>query len=325
MEEKTILVTGIGGNVGQGIIKNIRSLDRQFRIIGTNTLPMSSGNHMVNKFYEVPYAIDESNFLNSIRDIIEKEKVDLIIPSTDYEMFVLSNSILENVLIASSGKNASSIYLDKYDSFLHHQLFDIPFASSSLPSNYTGEYQNAIAKPRKGRGARGLIFDFKNEVKLDDEEYLIQELHQGREITIAVYVSYITNKLHGFIALERELANGATAYCKVVTEFDEEINLMLDKIVSSIDVKGSFNVQCIFSETLKKLVPFEINCRISGTNSIRSSFGFNDVAYMVNELLFRSPLKKIELIKGSAYRMLSDVIYLSNDLKGNMDDNFKLF
>ena len=122
MEEKTILVTGIGGNVGQGIIKNIRSLDYQFRIIGTNTLSMSSGNYLVNEFYEVPYSFDETNFLSSIRQIVENEKVDLIIPSTDYEMFVLSNSLFENVTIASSGKKASSIYLDKYDSFLHHQL-----------------------------------------------------------------------------------------------------------------------------------------------------------------------------------------------------------
>ena len=325
MEEKTILVTGIGGNVGQGIIKNIRSLDYQFRIVGTNTLSMSSGNYLVDEFYQVPYSFDESNFLSSIRHIVEKEKVDLIIPSTDYEMFVLSNAVFENVTIATSGKKASSIYLDKYDSFLNHQLFDIPFAKSTLPSSYKGEYVNAIAKPRKGRGSRGLIFDFKNDVKLDDDEYLIQEMHKGREITIAVYVSYLTNKLHGFIAMERELANGATSYCKVVTEFDDEIRQMITKIVSSIDVKGSFNIQCIFSDSLNQLVPFEINCRISGTNSIRSSFGFNDASYIIDELLFLKPLNNIEIIQGSAYRALSDVIYLSHDLKGNNNDNFKLF
>ena len=325
MEEKTILVTGIGGNVGQGIIKNLRSLDYKFRIIGTNISSMSSGNYLVDAFYQVPFSFDESDFLTSIRSIIEKEKIDLIIPSTDNEMFVLSNEVFDNVLIASSGKQASSIYLDKYDSFLHHQSKDIPFAISFLPSFYDGQFQKAIAKPRKGRGSRGLFFDFKNDVKLNDEEYLIQELHEGREITIAVYVSYLTNEKHGFIAMERKLENGATVYCKVVTEFDNEINEMIDKVVSNSDIKGSFNIQCIYSEKIKKLIPFEINCRISGTNSIRSSFGFNDVGYIVDELIYNKPLSNIHILEGSAYRTLSDIIYLTNDIQGNIKDDFKLF
>jgi len=188
-----------------------------------------------------------------------------------------------------------------------------------------GDYNKAIAKPRKGRGSRGLFFDFKNDIELSDEEYLIQELHEGREITIAVYVSYLNKKTHGFIAMERELENGATVYCKVVTGFNDEINKIIDKIVINSDIVGSFNIQCIYSEKIKELIPFEINCRISGTNSIRSSFGFNDVEYIVEELLFNNPLKKIEIQEGSAYRTLSDIIYLSNDINGNNKDNFKLF
>ena len=38
MEKRTVLVTGIGGNVGQGILRNIRSLNLPIRLIGTDII-----------------------------------------------------------------------------------------------------------------------------------------------------------------------------------------------------------------------------------------------------------------------------------------------
>ncbi|RYG27842.1 MAG: hypothetical protein EOO01_40730, partial [Chitinophagaceae bacterium] len=89
MEEKTVLVTGTGGNVGQGVLRNIRSLARNIRIIGTDISGFTAGNHLCDATYAVPYSY-AGDYIQVISDIATKEKVDLIIPTTDYEIYYLS-------------------------------------------------------------------------------------------------------------------------------------------------------------------------------------------------------------------------------------------
>ncbi len=49
-----ILVTGIGGNVGQGILRNIRALKLKSILIGTNISSFSPGNHLADKVFVTP-------------------------------------------------------------------------------------------------------------------------------------------------------------------------------------------------------------------------------------------------------------------------------
>src|SRR6187551_3122438 len=97
-----ILVTGIGGVVGQGILRNIKDFDPGIRIIGTNVNPVSSGNYMCDAVYTVPYAYDD-NYISAVGMICEKEKIDLIIPSTDYESYYLAlNKAAFSCVVATS-------------------------------------------------------------------------------------------------------------------------------------------------------------------------------------------------------------------------------
>ena len=325
MERKTILVTGIGGNVGQGIIRNIIASEYPVKIIGTNISVLSAGNHLVDLFYEVPYGYD-NEYIPLLKKISEKEKVDLIIPSTDYETYFLSKNQNEfSCKIACSGTNSTEIYLDKFVSWQMHEKHNIPFAKSVLPSDYKSQFNKAIAKPRKGRGSKGLIFNYTNDPLLKDEEYLIQELHEGTEITTAVYRSFIDDEILGLISMERSLENGATTYCKVISDYDEKILEIAKGMTKAFDLKGSFNIQSIITKK-SEIIPFEINCRISGTNSIRSSFGFKDVQYTIEELLWGIKPEKPEIIPGIAFRYLSDIIYPNpKEIKGINKDNIIKF
>jgi carbamoyl-phosphate synthase large subunit len=327
LESKTVLVTGIGGNVGQGIIRNILDTNFPIKIIGTNISKLSAGNHWVDSFYIVPYGY-AGNYIKEIKKIIEKEKIDLIIPSTDFETYTLSQNEKQlTCKISCSGKNATSIYLDKYDTWLHHSKYSIPFSQSSLPSEYSSQFEQNIAKPRQGRGSKGLVFNIQDTSSLRDKEYLIQNLEQGIEITTAVYRSYINKEILGFISMERSLENGATTYCRVTKEHDSQIEKIAQKMILHSDLRGSFNIQSIVNKK-NQVIPFEINCRISGTNSIRSGFGFKDVKYTLEELLWARNPEKINTSNGIAFRYLHDVIYphgIDENLKGNQTDNFKEF
>ncbi|MCX6296970.1 MAG: hypothetical protein NTX97_13090 [Bacteroidetes bacterium] len=324
MAAKKVLVTGIGGNVGQGIIRNIRSMPYEISVVGTNIIDFSSGNYLCDVFYKVPYAYD-TNYISEIIDIVKKEKIDLIIPSTDYEIYYLSvNASSIPCKIAASLMDATKIYLDKYESWLHHQKYEIPFATSCEPSHYKNEFKKCIVKPKKGRGSRGLHIDPADFSLFSDEEYMVQEMHVGEEITTAFYVTQ-TNKLHGCITLVRSLENGTTSLCKVSSKYDHLILPILEKMIEHAPIIGSANLQSIATAD-GRVIPFEVNCRISGTNSIRSNFGFKDVQYTIQEFLFNEAPDVPIVRPGVAVRVLLDVIYPDQtdytDLKDNSVKNY---
>jgi carbamoyl-phosphate synthase large subunit len=323
-KNKCILVTGIGGNVGQGIIRIIRKEFPEIKIVGTNVTGFSPGNHLVDKFYFVPFGY-ETNFIEVVENIVLKENVNLIVPSTDYETFFLTKSKSSiTCLIASSHLDATKIYLDKYLSYKFHYKNNIPFAETVLPSEFSNQFDKAIAKPREGRGSKGIFKNIVSNEGFKDEVYIIQRFYEGIEITTGVYVSYITGELCGMITFERSLENGATTYCKVIYDYNDALLSTIQKILTKLEIRGSFNIQSIVTES-GEVVPFEVNCRISGTNSIRHHFGFCDVKNTVDELIFGKCAQQMNPTSGFAYRMLTDIIYNTDDVKGNKEDNFIKF
>jgi carbamoyl-phosphate synthase large subunit len=255
----------------------------------------------------VPYAYDD-NYLSAIQKIVGEEQIDLIIPSTDYEVYYLalySESIACSIAVSDIA--TAELYLDKYKTFLAHQELGIPFADSYEPSKYKGEFSEIIVKPKKGRGSRGISINPASLNGFSDRDYMVQELHKGMEVTTAFYVSK-SNELHGQITMSRTLENGATNFCKVVSHLNKDIEGILTQIITQIKIKGSANLQSIVTAD-NRIIPFEMNCRISGTNSIRSNFGFEDVKYTLEEYLYDLPLSKPHIIDGIAVRILMDVIY----------------
>jgi carbamoyl-phosphate synthase large subunit len=323
MEKKTVIVTGIGGNVGQGILRNLIASGFPLTLIGTNITALSAGNHWVDGFHIVPYG-DDPAYLPRIIDIIRAENADLIIPSTDSEAYELSRVAGRlGCNLATSPAPATETYLDKWLSHVAHKEHGIPFADTVLPSAYRGDYARAIAKPRKGRGSKGILRDVQDVSGLNDTEYVVQEQIAGKEITTAVYCSYISGVLKGTITMERSLENGATTYTKVTRLHDKMMEGMARQMIDVFGLRGSFNIQSIVKPD-GEIVPFEVNCRISGTNSIRQGFGFKDVIYTAQELLYGIEPQSPEITEGVAYRYLADVIYATgpdaDSLLGNRTD-----
>jgi carbamoyl-phosphate synthase large subunit len=319
MATKNVLVTGIGGNVGQGIIRNIKALPYAIKVIGCNVLDFSAGNYMCDAFYKVPYAVDDA-YISTIVGIVKQENIDLIIPSTDYEVYQLAaNKAVIPCSIAVSNVEASRIYLDKYETWLHHKKHNIEFAESIKPSVYNKNFKECIVKPKKGRGSRGLHFNPADFSCFSDDEYMVQELHRGDEITTAFYVTQ-KKKLHGFVTMSRTLQNGTTNFCKVISDHDSLIAPILEKMIQHSEIIGSANLQSIATED-GRVIPFEVNCRISGTNSIRSNFGFKDVQYTLQEFLYNEAPDIPIVTPGIAVRVLLDVIYPDQRDVESLKDN----
>ena len=161
MASKNILVTGIGGNVGQGILRNLLNSKYNLRLIGTNVDKISTGNHLCDAVYELPFAYDPG-YINEMKGVCDAENVDLIIPSTDFESHYLSKHPNSLPKIAVCPSETVATFIDKLETFRYLANFNIPFAKSCLPSEYNFDYKECIAKPRKGRGSRGLVFNPKS-------------------------------------------------------------------------------------------------------------------------------------------------------------------
>ncbi|MCG2611262.1 ATP-grasp domain-containing protein [Flavobacterium sp. SM15] len=310
MERKTVLITGIGGNVGQGILRNIQSLQWPIRVVGCDIAAYTSGNYLCDATYQVPYSYQE-NYISVVNDIIKKEKIDLVIPSTDYEVYYLA---LNSEKLAAPAVTCDALmaktFLDKYATYKCFSENGISFSKSWLPEEFDFSVKQYIAKPREGRGSRGILINPENVKSLGDD-YLIQELHQGIEITTAIYVNR-QGLIHGIFSMERKLENGTTSQTIVNDKFNAEFLKIAQQIVDLGGIRGSINLQSIVDEH-GRISPFEVNGRISGTNSIRHCFGFQDVKYVIQEYLYNQQPDKPVTIKGVASRILLDVIYTNAD------------
>lgn len=320
---RSILVTGVGGVVGQGILRNIHAMNIHTPIIGTNTQPVSAGNYLCDYLYQVPYAYEE-NYVTSIEEIVQKHGIGLIIPSTDYESHYLAlHRSSFSCKVASSPPEVTGFCLDKYRNFQIFAESGLPFARTFLPSEYGGEFVSTIVKPREGRGSRDVYVNPLSPKDFTDD-YVVQEYLVGPELTIAFYVLQ-TGDLHGFITMERELEQGNTSRCEVVFQYNNAVREIIQQAVLKFPFRGSCNIQA--RVTSKGIIPFEINCRISGTNSVRAQLGFNDVAYTVEELFFNRQPPLPQVRKGCAIRVIHDLIYPDISLHEVSDchDDFRIF
>ncbi|MBN8641859.1 MAG: ATP-grasp domain-containing protein [Flavobacteriales bacterium] len=325
MEKKVVLVTGIGGNVGQGVLRNIRDLNLDIFLVGTDIALFTAGNYLCDATHQVPYSY-ESHFISEINNIVSQHQVDLIIPTTDYEVYFLSlHQDKINAKVAASEASIAQKYLDKYLTYVHHNSLGIPFAKTWLPSEFNNEVSDIIVKPREGRGSRGIHLNPSSPKNFSDE-YLIQPLHKGKEITTAFYVKK-DGSLHGLFTMERELSNGATSKSKTITAYDSELKEIILKMIQVDGLRGSLNLQSIIEDN-GAIIPFEVNCRISGTNSIRHNLGFQDVKYTIQEYLYNQEPDAVQAIEGIAVRLLYDIIYPNatdeNQLNNN-SSNFKVY
>lgn len=316
---KRILVTGIGGVVGQGILKNIRTEFPDVYLIGTNTILVSAGNHLCNEVYKVPFGDDQS-YISEINRIVDEKQISLIIPSTDLESYQLGLNqakLPSTVALAISSPKLTGLSLDKWKTFEMLSQARIPFASSCLPSQYENQFDQTVVKPRSGRGSRDIHIN--PDVSDFTDDYVIQEFLEGPEITTTFYVTK-ENKVHGLITFVRELDSGNTSKAEVTFEYDKELKQIINKFIANFECRGSINIQS--KATPRGVIPFEINSRISGTNSLRPHFGFPDVKFTVQEWLYKEHPSAAQVTPGCALRVINDIIYPDialDDIKNNKD------
>ena len=78
---KTILITAIGGDIGQGIAKIVREVYPRWRIIGTDIHQRHGGSLFVDMYLNGLSASDPQ-YIDCLSLFAQSERVDICVPTT---------------------------------------------------------------------------------------------------------------------------------------------------------------------------------------------------------------------------------------------------
>jgi carbamoyl-phosphate synthase large subunit len=294
---KRILVTAIGGDIGQSIAMCLRDFEDIF-LIGTDTHDKHGGSLFVDKFLIVPKA-DSLDYLSVIENIIKKNNIDVTIPVNENELKVLVNST-NHLRLVHAGSEIVNAGLDKLATMesLNKLGIDVPWtvnADFDEPCSYP-----CIMKPRFSSGSRSIfIINSNTEAQIFSKKFsncVFQELLEPFEKEITCGLFRAKDGRTTSIQLERLLVGGLTGWAKVVR--NNKVEKLLNIIADGLNLKGSINVQLRITEEGPMI--FEINPRFSSTAFMRHKLGFSDVNWAVKEYYDES----IELSSASAGTVL---------------------
>jgi carbamoyl-phosphate synthase large subunit len=286
MAGRKVLVTGVGGDIGQSLLKCLRDTDYKFFLLGCDVDPFAGGRVLVKKFYQSPLAADSAGYMSFIIKLLEEENVAYVFPTSEAEIefFDINRDLFKNkATIFIHSHDIVRAFMDKYETALLLAKNGLPSPRTYLIERYNNELDYPyVLKPRRGHGGKSLI-------QINDAEefrffrgrlknYVVQENvgSPDEEYTVTVFS---TGKKIYSIALKRSLGYGSLSKVAQLIQ-DGSIERLAERIATSVSLKGSLNIQC--RKTDSGFVPFEINPRFSSTVYVRHYFGFQDVKWWVD-------------------------------------------
>jgi len=310
---KNILVTGVCGDIGQSIIKCIRDIDKGHRVIATDTQALAAKASKVDRFYQVPLAKQEEEYLGCIKKIVLENDIQYIFPSTEAEIGFFDSfcsQFGQSVKIFINEHGILHDFLDKYNTVVFLERNKLPFPKTFLLEDYAGGLDFPfILKQRRGSGGKGLMpIEDREELaffKKRKKDFIVQELLGtiDEEYTAAVFSDGVN--IHS-IAFKRLL--GFDNLSKVMElAGDEAIKDLMIRIAKAASLKGVINVQ--MRKTARGYVPFEINPRLSSTVYVRHRFGFCDLKWWIDYREGRSIEYYQKYKKGIAIRVLDEAFF----------------
>jgi carbamoyl-phosphate synthase large subunit len=248
----------------------------------------SPGLFFSHKHYKVPL-VNDPEYLPTIQDIIEKENINLIIPTIDQELMLWAENKdhfeQKGVHVSISPPETIQICNDKW---LTCQVFkgtQFPFPETYLPAmlTYNMKYPLFI-KPRDGRGSVH-AYRVNNKKELDFFlEYvpnpLVQDYLDGKEFTVDAFYS----RDHRLISLvpRYRLVIRSGVSDRGRTFKHPEITRLITEMGKMLKFNGAVNVQ---GKIDKEMVTFfEINPRFSGGIQLSIAAGENFADFIIREV-----------------------------------------
>jgi carbamoyl-phosphate synthase large subunit len=319
MRDLRILVTSAGGPSFPGALKGLKENgERSIDVIAVDASPESSGGRMpdVEKFYTVPLAKDRY-YLDELFKIVDKEKIDAIIPLSTAESIVLSEN-QDHVPVMVSDSPQIKDVTDKYwlYSKIHQELGIQPIAHARTDFRHLPEYIKALGypdkilcvKPINGEGTRGFYI-------LDNHADTIVQYYQSKHVNRMTYAQFMVlfpgrsqqillmEYIEGIEYSVDVLIKDCNVIATRIRRRDKVVNgvSIIGTIIDRPDIhemsirlaehfKLNFCVGIQFIESLGNLYLLEINPRLQSGVTLAIEAGVN-FPYLGLKILLKEPFE----------------------------------
>ena len=274
----TVLVPASGGPAGINTIKSLRKGGFYGDIVATDASALSAGFSLASSHAVMPVASNEDSFFMKLVEVIQKNKVDILMPTSQTDGLVYSKRRADlgklGALAVISDVKAMKTCIDKL--MLYNALsgkFNLPYTTTDPDA--VSKFP-VIAKPRSGKGSRD-IFQIRDEEELDyiisrHSDMIFQEYLPGTEYTIDVLSDLNGNAIIAVPRIRLETKGGISTKGKVIHHPELQETSM--QIAESIDIRGPCCIQMKESRGGQlKLV--EVNPRLGGGTIFATLAGAN--------------------------------------------------
>lgn len=284
---KKILVTGVGGGVGQSILKALQ--ETYYGLVGVDADELAAGLHAVETAYKGLYATDP-NFVDRLLEICRVEGCNIIFPGLDFELAPLAANVArfqsEGVTPIVSSQDVIRICDDKLATHDFLKAHGFPVPRTHRLKDITSIHYPVVIKPQRGGSRSSNTYLIRSAAEfdvykplVDPENCIVQEYLDGDEYTCGTVT--LDGRCRGVIVMRRTLRAGDTY--KAFVERNKNIESMVSEIVEVLKPFGACNVQLRIINDVP--VVFEINARCSGTTAARALAGFNEPRMIADHLL----------------------------------------
>jgi carbamoyl-phosphate synthase large subunit len=281
-----ILLLSAGGPACHGVIKSLRDIDFNGKIVSVDCNPLSAGFYLSDKFYVVPRASDK-NYINKLVDIINKEDINLILPTSSREIITISKNkkIFDELGVTLFMSDYESI-IDCSDKMKFYNKCKNDFI---LPETSLDNRTLSIpffAKPKKhSSGSRGVrVCKTISDISCLDRqkyEYIYQEYLPGMEYTIDVLCDMESNPIIAVPRKRLQTKEGISSKGQIV--IDESIQEQCFDICKFLKLKGPVCIQ--MKESVDNVLKFvEINPRFGGGSYMATLAGVNFMELILNTI-----------------------------------------
>lgn len=306
-----VLVTAVGGGVGQNIIKSLQNTP--YAIVGVDGETLATGLYAVPKAYHIPYA-SFPGYVDRLIEICKRESCSLLFPGLDAELPILAREAQRFREIGVTPIVSSPEVVDICDDklltyeFLRQHGLNAP-ATMALSNGVTSSLSfPMVLKPRKGGARSRGVFIVSDERELsfrlstvDVGNYIAQEYIGGEEYSCGS-VS-LEDRCYGPIIMRRTLRDGDCYKAFVVR--DPQIHEYIRAVTEALKPCGP----CNFQVRLRNGTPcmIEINPRCSGATYCMALAGFN-TPLMVSDYLTHGTYPVCEIREISILRYWKELV-----------------
>lgn len=284
-----ILVTGVGGGVGQSIVKALQGTP--YSVVAVDSEPLAAGLYAAPISYRGLEA-RQPGYIDRLLEICQAENCRLLFPGLDVELIALAEQQARfraaGVVPVVSSVEVVQTCDDKLATaaLLQRQGFATP-QTCRLADVANPDFP-VVLKPQRGgaRSRRTFVAHTAEEFEVyrrlvDGGNCVVQEYLPGDEFTCGTVT--FDGRCRGVIVMRRILRDGDTY--KAFVERNTAIESTVRDVVEALRPFGPCNVQMRLKDG--KPYVFEINARCSGTTAARALAGFNEPKMVADYLLQR--------------------------------------